>query len=429
MHDNHSDSTQHKAGSSTETHSEEEVTRDVDLAAAALNPLVHEEGPSTTAGDSPSDLFPSQVAWDAPRPSASSLLNAELLATLVKDRELAQSQPALPTSSESSVSMEELHASDLHQPAKELEVVVEPPAQMPGELLLARRLQLRLSVEEAAARVKLAPRQLLALEANDFEALPGMAVVRGFIRSYAKALNMPPEPLLALVTNEPNPAFAPLVLRRPLPTQGFPGRRYSPSSSHRRGSKRLSSYAIVIFIFVATLAYIAYSKQWFSLPQLNVAETRANLISSLPLAKEAENLMDVASEAAKSVRRDLSTESATTDSSVTAVTSDAPTDSAQISSDANRLLALSPAEAAAADPSRVLEIRLREDAWIEISTQTDESKLVSRLMKAGISEKFEIKEPVILVVGNATGVDVLWHGQAVNLKLSARDNVAKLTLK
>ena len=41
----------------------------------------------------------------------------------------------------------------------------------------------------------------------------------------------------------------------------------------------------------------------------------------------------------------------------------------------------------------------------------------------------EVDEPVILVVGNAVGVDASLRGQALNLRAVARDNVAKLSLK
>ena len=80
------------------------------------------------------------------------------------------------------------------------------------------------------------------------------------------------------------------------------------------------------------------------------------------------------------------------------------------------------------DPSRLLELHLREDAWVEIST-INGNKLVSRLMKAGATEQFDMNEPVVLVVGNASGVDATMRGQPLNLRAVARDNVSKLSLK
>jgi len=50
-------------------------------------------------------------------------------------------------------------------------------------------------------------------------------------------------------------------------------------------------------------------------------------------------------------------------------------------------------------------------------------------MKAGTTELVEINEPVVLVVGNAAGIDATLRGQSLNLRAVARDNVAKLSLK
>src|SRR5262249_12479126 len=41
------------------------------------------------------------------------------------------------------------------------------------------------------------PRQIEAVEANDFEHLPGVAFVRGMMRGYARMLEMDPAPVLA----------------------------------------------------------------------------------------------------------------------------------------------------------------------------------------------------------------------------------------
>ncbi len=87
------------------------------------------------------------------------------------------------------------------------------------------------------------------------------------------------------------------------------------------------------------------------------------------------------------------------------------------------------ASASALDPANALELKLREDAWVEVIAVDGERKLVSKLMKAGSVVLVEVAEPVVLVVGNAAGVDASLRGQVLNLKAVARDNVAKLSLK
>ena len=64
-------------------------------------------------------------------------------------------------------------------------------------MLREARESLGLSVAEVAAQTKFAPRQIEALEADDFKRLPETAFLRGFVRSYAKILNMDAQTLLA----------------------------------------------------------------------------------------------------------------------------------------------------------------------------------------------------------------------------------------
>lgn len=66
-----------------------------------------------------------------------------------------------------------------------------------GTALREARAQHGLSVDEISNRIKFAPRQIEALEADDFAHLPETAFVRGFVRSYARLLQLDDAPLLA----------------------------------------------------------------------------------------------------------------------------------------------------------------------------------------------------------------------------------------
>ncbi len=275
------------------------------------------------------------------------------------------------------------------------------PVELPGVYLAARRKELRLSVEEMSSRVKMAPRQIVAIEANDFAALPGLAVVRGFIRSYAKAMQLDPEPLVAMLAKEPGPEMDGAVLRRPLPSVGMQTRRYGSGASHRATSSRLLGLGLLVLIFLAVLAFAGTRMGWLSLPVLS---GRALVSQMVP-----ENVQ--ASLPALMTEISALTEPGTVEKSVTG----------------NEVVAeVMPQKPV--DPSRELEIKPREDAWVEISNLNG-TKLVSRLMRAGSTEKFEVTEPIVLLVGNAMGVDVNLRGQSLNLVAVARDNVSKLSLK
>jgi len=269
------------------------------------------------------------------------------------------------------------------------EPVVELPTQLPGEILAARRQEMRLSIEEVSTRLKLVPRQIAALEANDFAQLPGLASLRGFIRSYARLLELSPEPLIAMLGNDADPSIDAIVARRPLPSPGFSGRRYSPPTRHRSAAQRLSGLAFVILIFVGTISYVVYKNDWVKVPEIDIDGARSAL-NDMASHMTLPNLADPAE---------------STDTAAPAVAAAPPS------------------------PESALQLKANQDAWVELIAVDGERKLVSKLMKAGTTELLEVNEPVVLVVGNAAGIEAVLRGQSLNLRAAARDNVVKLSLK
>lgn len=66
-----------------------------------------------------------------------------------------------------------------------------------GAALRDARIQSGMSVTEVSSRIKFAPRQIEALEADDYAQLPEIAFVRGFVRGYARLLALDADALLA----------------------------------------------------------------------------------------------------------------------------------------------------------------------------------------------------------------------------------------
>jgi cytoskeleton protein RodZ len=76
------------------------------------------------------------------------------------------------------------------------------PALGPGAQLALQRLAQGLTIEQVANQLNLAPRQIQALEVDNYSALPGYVIARGFIRAYAKLLKIDPAPFVALMPGE-----------------------------------------------------------------------------------------------------------------------------------------------------------------------------------------------------------------------------------
>ena len=96
--------------------------------------------------------------------------------------------------------------------------VPEPDAYIgAGGQLKAAREAAGLSLDQVAQQLKLAPRQVRALEEENFGMLPGRTFTRGFMRNYARLLSLDPD---LLVAHLPDAAHAPSLEPPPLHSTG-----------------------------------------------------------------------------------------------------------------------------------------------------------------------------------------------------------------
>ena len=81
-----------------------------------------------------------------------------------------------------------------------------------GRSLAEARKARGLSIAEVAQAIKFSPRQIEAIESDDFGKLPGATIVRGFIRSYAKLLRLDPTVLLTMFDRQVPPVAATMAV-------------------------------------------------------------------------------------------------------------------------------------------------------------------------------------------------------------------------
>ncbi|MGH8802691.1 MAG: RodZ domain-containing protein, partial [Casimicrobiaceae bacterium] len=126
-----------------------------------------------------------------------------------------------------------------------------------GAKLRAAREAMSLSIDAVAQQLKLAPRQVLALENDDYGRLPGRTFVRGFARNYARFVHLDPDAVLALLpAADTTPALERPGLgpsRRPmgeLPTDRAP-----------RPSILRWFFPLLLLVIVAVAGYYEYLRQ------------------------------------------------------------------------------------------------------------------------------------------------------------------------
>ncbi|WP_039785354.1 helix-turn-helix domain-containing protein [Herbaspirillum huttiense] len=346
------------------------------------------------------------------------------------------------------------------------------PAQvLPGAALAAARQKKGWTIEQAASLVKLAPRQIMAIEADNYAALPGLAVARGFVRSYAKVLGLDVHAVTASLPQESAVQQRDhIVPQHQLSTPFSEGPLPAMMMSTRGNSSALPIVAgVVVVALLAGAAAVRWTELGANVPQLaflkshheeaaaasgtspdaqNVqsAETasstetpvnaRVETITSAPAEEPAKPAAPVAEAPAPLAQTPVAAKPEPVQAATPAASQPASTPAPAAAS--------APASAASAAPAQMasttvpsglnivnskdlLRLTFREDSWVEIR-RADKSTVISRLLKAGTTETFDVSDATTLIIGNAAGVDASLRGQPLDLKTPGGSNVARLNL-
>jgi len=299
----------------------------------------------------------------------------------------------------------------------------------PGAQLAECRVKAGLTVENVAARLKMTVRQVNNLEADNYDALHGIAISRGFVRAYAKLLQVDPEPLVAMFPSNAGaiknaPSKATTQPKRSMPTDTLAGSRRSFHMHRDFPVKLISAVIVVVLLVVAALAARQMGVLQFNLPSVQKPASQA---------KESASRMNPTSvQSSGSVSTELVPPKTTVMSDNVPAAGEAKQDTASATSapvpDNKTEPAAKPVEAEQAQGNNALVMRFRADSWVQI-VNDDSTVLFERLVKAGETEAIDIKEPVSVTLGYAPGVEASLRGVPVELKTAENSTVARLKLK
>jgi len=323
----------------------------------------------------------------------------------------------------------------------------------PGALLAAQREAMGWTVEQIADQLKLAVRQVKALEAGDYDALPNMAVTRGFVRAYAKVLKMDAAPLVAMIDAAQPISPEVVVAPRKDLAQSFSESRF-PSMTGR--SSAPAGWLVGLAAVVVVGAAGAYAYQSGLLPsslfeqkaeeakpaeapaiettllkpgQENAAaapvpSTSVPLISVPPQGEQA------AAAAAPAAPAPATAAVAPPAAAPVPVPTPAPVAAAPAPAPAPVAAtpAPTPAPAAVSGTGHQLVLKLNEDSWVEIR-RPGTTPLISRLVKAGSTETFDIKDPALLIIGKPSGVEATLGGQPLPLPTIPGGTISRVNIK
>ncbi|SEN04832.1 RodZ domain-containing protein [Halomonas caseinilytica] len=331
------------------------------------------------------------------------------------------------------------------------------PQASPGELLRRERDALGLSREEVAAALNLRPAVIDGLENDSYEEVPIATYRRGYLRSYANLLGLDETRVLAAY-------------------KAHFGKddehKVTPVHVVNKPPSRIGAWLFRLATLVVIAGLIGLTLMWWqsrggseppspndSAPVAvdgidgNAAITEGSApsddaaASSADGAQSSADATDTSSPTGSSdgPATDESTAQpddepdllSTTDEASPEATSDADTAEASASEEGNGLAEGNEASSEAGDEEadsatqadpRVLNLTFNEQSWTEIFDANNQRVFVG-LQEPGTTARVEGDPPFRLTVGNATGVELRWGGETVDLvERAGANNVARFTL-
>jgi cytoskeleton protein RodZ len=312
----------------------------------------------------------------------------------------------------------------------------------PGRVLASQREAMGWTVEQVADQLKLAVRQVVALEAGDYAALPSPAVTRGFVRAYAKLVKVDPAPLVAQIAID-MPGEAEVntsAVRRPTPAS-FSQAKFPTHS--KRSSLPLGWIAAAVVVAAAAgaawhfgviplgqhgdapVATPAAAPHGGSAEAVNGSSTETLQNPSVPLIS-VPGPADATAPASAPAQSPTQAPAAAAGGpvvNVPATTATGAPPSTVPAAPANPAAATVPAAVQAAAPAgapaaagaNALVLSVREDAWIEVRPAKGGAPMLKRLVKAGSTETVNVDQPVRVIVGNPGSVSASLRGAPVAL--------------
>lgn len=276
-----------------------------------------------------------------------------------------------------------------------------------GVALREAREQLGLSVADVANRLKFAPRQIEALEEDNFARLPEIAFVRGFVRSYAKLLQLDPAPLLAALPQPP--------AQNNLSAASTEKEVQFPDASAARKQNYLWLAAGVAV--VAVLGLFVWLND--SAPQTKVENLAVPVVTEQPASEVL---------AAPPLSKAPAAPSQASIPQIAKAPLVGPPLPPSIKTAQPSVKLVQATSGSASNQAPTIRLTFDQDAWVEV-TDKNGIFLMSQLNLSGTERSISGSPPFNLTIGNASGVHLYYQGKAVDLTPYNKAEVAHLTLE
>lgn len=316
------------------------------------------------------------------------------------------------------------------------------PRTGPGRLLRQARLDLRLAPEDVAQILHLSSKHITALEADDYQSLPGPTYIRGYLRGYAQLLGLTPEKVVEAYNSLTIPA-KPLM-----PPQSAPPPQITSSD------RLVKAASLGVAAVVLSLVYLWWQSNDQSLEQAGELPTVAGPASmdvapsqnisgeglssttpnSLISANGSESAPQPGIIAAPTQSSSAPTTSPDGQMSVSGMTLNAapaetpkPASTAPVPADRVTLRTRRAVDIPPGVPRARMVLHAVQESWADIRDARD-NRLLYENVPAGRRISIEGVAPFSVFLGNADGVRVEFNGHNYDVSRHKRGQVARFTL-
>ncbi|MDE2584277.1 MAG: helix-turn-helix domain-containing protein [Betaproteobacteria bacterium] len=290
------------------------------------------------------------------------------------------------------------------------------PSQPPlGELLRQGREARHLSLADVAQMLKISARQVEALERDNWSALPGQTFVRGFVRNYARLVQLDADALVARLNEDAAPEVPNIVMPQASTAE-------LPQPGHGKRRDFVAVIAAVLMVGVALAAYFLVPVDFWEKKPVEEPAARAEVVPVT--AAEAQ---------AQAADNGTAAPSASVPAPARAPGAGDPAVAGPATANQPPAVAAPTAAVASASDAPVSQgrgrftFRFEQAAWVEVKDRTGQI-IFSQLSPAGSEREVDGVPPFSMVVGNASHVKLTYKGREVPLEPRSKDDVARVTL-
>ena len=272
-----------------------------------------------------------------------------------------------------------------------------------GQVLREAREAQGVTLEEAAARLRLMHRQIEAMETDDFESLGQPVFARGFVRNYARLLGLAPETLLTRMEGAPAEPAPVSRAEPPLPRSWL-----------------TSPWLILLMLGVLVVVAAPIALYWW----LNSEGEEASATQARAEVHAPSVPAPVAAPAPAAKPADVPPPAAAVEAAPVP-----PSEPAAATTEPAEAGAPAAPEASESPVTKgTLQLEFGDESWVEISDATGRM-LHRQLNSPGSRIEVRGQPPFDLVIGNATQAHMTYNGRPIDLKPYIAVTVARFTLE